>query len=212
MKKGKSKKHKAKKTSSNSDYSAASLSTSSRLSTRDILQIVDQLQMHQHRDSTRKNYYTVWKLFNEFFIRLDVKPSAWEHRLTLFVGYLINSNKKSTVRSYISAIKAVLKMNKIKIQEDQYLLTSLTRACKLKNDTVKNRLPISKSMLSVLLRTAKNHFDVMGQPFLSTLYSTILLTMYLGMFRVSEVTSGAHPVLDRDVHIGKNKKKFLFVL
>ena len=206
------KKHKAKKTSRNSDYSAASLSTSSRLSTRDISQIVDQLQMHQHRDSTRKNYYTVWKLFNEFFIRLDVKPSAWEHHLTLFVGYLINFNKKSTVRSYISAIKAVLKLNKIKIQEDQYLLTSLTQACKLKNDTVKNRLPISKSMLSVLLRTAKNHFDVMGQPFLSTLYSTILLTMYLGMFRVSEVTSGAHPVLARDVHIGKNKNKFLFIL
>ena len=118
-------------------------STSSKLSTREISSIVEELKQHQHWDSTRKNYYAVWRLFNKFFIRLDVKPKNWKDRLTLFVGHLIQQNRQSsTVKNYVSAIKAVLKMNNIKIKEDQYLLSSLTHACKLKNDTFRARLPI----------------------------------------------------------------------
>ena len=79
-------------------------------------QIVDDLRHQQYRDCTKRNYYAVWRVFNQFFIRLDYKPSNWEDRLTLFVGFLIQSNKQSsTVKSYISAIKAVLKENNFKI-------------------------------------------------------------------------------------------------
>ena len=192
---------------------SSSSSTLSCFSTKEISQIVEELQLNQHRSLTRKNYYAVWRLFNQFYIKLDVKPTAWEDRLTLFVGHLIQMERQSqTVKSYISAIKAVLKMHKIKIEEDHYLLSSLTRACQLKNDHLQARLPIHKGMLAILVRDTEEYFCNINQPFLACLFKTLQLTMYYGMFRISEVMTGAHPVLARDVHIGKNKKKFLFIL
>ena len=105
--------------------------------------IVDKLRSQQYRSSTRHNYYVVWKLFNKFFIRLDQKPDTWKDRLTLFVGYLIDNEKQSsTVKSYISAIKAVLREIGIKLNYDQSLILSLTRACRLVNDQIRTRLPI----------------------------------------------------------------------
>ena len=167
--------------------------------------------MNQHRDSTKKNYYLVWKLFNEFFIKLDEKPRSWEDRLTLFVGYLISNNKQSaTVKSYISAVKAVLLMNNIRISEDKFLLSSLVRACRLCNDVVHTRLPIKRGMLAILLDVVQEHFGT--QPFLALLYRTLFSMTYYGLFRVSEVTSRAHPVMARDVQVATNKKKILFIL
>ena len=58
--------------------------------------------------------------FNEFFIRLDEKPDNWEDRILLFSGYLIDNDKKSsTVKSYISAIKAVLRDDNVEVNEDK---------------------------------------------------------------------------------------------
>ena len=139
----------------------------------------------------------------------------WEDRLTLFVGFLVQNNRQSsTVRSYISTMKAVLKENDIDIAEDQYLLSSLTRACRLKNDQIRTRLPIQKGMLAVLLRKLQAIYEDLNQPYLKILYSAMISTMYHGLLRVSEVTAGEHqhPVLAPDVHIGTNKKKFLLIL
>ena len=89
------------------------------------------------------NYYTFWKQFNQFFIKLDHKPLNWSDRLNLFVAYLVNNNQKSTtVKSYISAIKAVLWDVGITINEDGVLLAMLTRACKLCNDQLRAKLPV----------------------------------------------------------------------
>ena len=86
-------------------------------------------------DSTKRNYYSVWKNFNAFFVRLDRKPSTWENCLTLYIAYLIDNQKRSqTIRSYISAIRSVLREDGFVLNEDKFLLASLTRACKLKND------------------------------------------------------------------------------
>ena len=120
--------------------------------------------------------------------------------------------QSSTVKSYISAIKAVLKSNNIRMHENQYLLTAMTRACHLKNDRIKTRMTIQKGMLSVLLRTTNSHFMEINQPFLAILYQALFSTAYFGLFRVSELVTGEHPVLAKDVHIGQNKKKMLFVL
>ena len=189
---------------------------SSRISTADMQSIVENLRIQQHRDSTKNNYYAVWKLFNQFLIHLDKLPKAWEDHLSLFVGYLIHNNKQSsTVQSYISAIKMTLKANSIKILEDSYLLASLTRACKLKNDQVKTRLPIQKGMLSVLLRKVQSHFGsqpYLAQLYLALLYTSLFSTMYFGLFRISEMVSTEHAVKACDVHVGSNKRKFLFVL
>ena len=188
-------------------------SMSSRLSMDEVQNIVENLKHKQHRDMTKRNYYVIWKIFNQFLIHLDRRPVTWEDRLTLFVGYLFHNNRQSfTVHSYISAIKTTLKSNNIDISEDQLLLASLTRACKLKNDCVRTRLPIQKGMLSVILRRTQRYYAEHDQPYLSVLYSAMISTMYFGLFHISEVTSGTHPVLAKDVHIGANKKKFLFVL
>ena len=173
--------------------------------------IVEELKFGRFRKATRKNYYTIWKAFNEFFIKLDRKPETWEERLTLFVGFLIKDNKKSsTIRSYVSGIKAVLKDIDVELNENRFLMTSLTKACKLVNDSVRIRLPISRALLDLILRRISNTLD--QQMFLRTMYLALFSTMYFGLFRIGEMTSGSHPVKACDVHIAHNKKKMMFVL
>ena len=186
---------------------------SSSISTSAIKDIINKLRLGGNRNSTKKNYYTVWRKFNEFFVRLDEKPDSWEERLTLFVGHLIDTNKKSsTIRSYISAVKAVLKDDGVEINENKYLLTSLTRACRYVNDRVRIRLPIRKDLLQLLINKVRQKYLDVNQPYLATLYSTMFCTAYYGMFRIGEVSMGTHPILAKDVHIGENKQKMLFVL
>ena len=195
----------------NSHKSRERSSDTSSISTSDIENIVDRLKGQQHHDSTRQNYYRVWKLFNSFFLRLDVKPLTWDHRIVLFVGYLIDKGKKSTtIRCYLSAIRAVLKTESIEFSEDTYLLNALTRACKLKNDVVSARLPIGRSMLELLLKK----LDVLlaNQPYLLTMYRALFLTTYTGLFRIGEVTASPHALKAKDVGIGKNKDKLRFLL
>ena len=70
--------------------------------------------MEKYRESTKRNYYRVWLIFNRFFIQLDIKPTEWDDCITLFTRYLIDQGKQSsTVKSYISAIKVVLLDNNI---------------------------------------------------------------------------------------------------
>ena len=164
--------------------------------------------------STKNNYYCVWRKFNEFYIKLDSKPTNWEDRIVLYIGYLIQENKQSqTIKSYISALKRVLREDGISLNEDRFLLSALTKACKLKNDRVRFRLPIQKGMVKVLLKAVKKIFLIENnQPYLQKLYAALFSTAYFGLFRVGELTSGTHPVLAKDVHIGRNKKKLLFIL
>ena len=109
------------------DEELQSSSGSSYISASAVQAIVDQLKYQSNRVSTRQNYYAVWWQFNEFFIKLDTKPQSWEDRLVLFVGYLIGGNRKSTtIKSYISAIKKVLREDGVILNQDEYLLRSLT--------------------------------------------------------------------------------------
>ena len=116
------------------------------------------------------------------------------------------------VKSYISAIKAMLQMNNIKINQEQYFLTSVTRACRLKNDQIKARLLIWKGMLRIILDKTDQHMMRANQPYLSLFYCTLFSTAYFGLFRVGELTKSEHQIKARDVHIATNKNKILFVL
>ena len=188
-------------------------STSSMLSTAKISEFVESLRNQRNRSSTRENYYRVWKGFNKFFINLDQKPEFWEDKLTLFVGYLISKNRQSsTIKSYISAIKSVLLENRIKISEDKFLLSSLVRACRLKNDRVGQRFPIERPLLETLVREIKDKCKRLGQLYLSVLYQALFLSAYYGLLRIGETTSGTHPILAPDVQVATNKKKILFIL
>ena len=174
-----------------------------------IEKLIDSLKQNRFRSSTLANYYVIWKKFNEFIIKLDKKPTNWESRITLYAGYLVNNGKKSTtINSYVSAIKGFLLINNIKIKEDRYLLTSLTKACKLVNDKVRTRLPIRKGLLQVLINNVRKYFMKRGQKYLSVLYPAMFATAYYGLLRVGEVSTGSHPVLVDDVHVAINKRKF----
>ena len=84
-------------------------SKASSISSTRIKEIIENLKWSRHRDTTRQNYYNIWGIFNKFLLRLDVKPKNWEDRLIMFAAHLVDEWKKSTtIKSYISAIKAIL--------------------------------------------------------------------------------------------------------
>ena len=100
------------------------------------------------------------------------------------------------------------------INQNKFLLTSLTRACKIKNDKVKTTLPIRKGLMRLLINTVPFLFRT-PQPFLTIMYRAMLCTTYYGLFRIGEIAwtdYSDHTVKVKDVHIGENKNKIMFVL
>ena len=184
----------------------------SSISTASIQSMVDKLKTQGIRNSTRRNYYSVWKQFNLFYIKLDHKPDNWEERVVLFVGYLIEIKRtqSQTGRSYVSAIKKVLWDDGILLNEDRVLINSLTKACKIKNDRIRHRLPIKKPMLHMLLNKLIIHYQ--DQPYLKTMYCALFSTTYYGLFRVGVLTAGTHPVMVNDVRIDDKKELIQLIL
>ena len=144
-------------------------------------------------------------------IRLDKKPTLWENRAALFCAYLIdNGTQSQTVKSYLSAIKSVLKTDGYNWCDNQVLFESLTQACKLINDKVRVRLPIQVNLLEMLLFELQRYYA--GQPYLEHLYKAVFAIMYYGLMRIGEVAQGTHTVKAKDIHIGRNKDKILIIL
>ena len=100
----------------------------------------------------------------------------------------------------------------VKLNYDQTLLTSLTKACRLVNDQIRTRLPIQRDLLGVIIKQVNKYFGDKNQNYLRILYKTLFSTAYFGLFHVGELTTSDHPVLARDVHIGVNKRKIMFIL
>ena len=90
-----------------SSISSSSSSTRYTMFSKEKLErLIDSLKFAQNRESTKRNYLTVWRLFNKFVGPLDVIPWKWEDRLSLC---LINEGvQSSTLKSYISAVKSIL--------------------------------------------------------------------------------------------------------
>ena len=133
---------------------------------------------------------------------------------TLFVAYLIGKNLQSTtIRSYVSAIKVILMNGGMKVNNDQVLLSALTRACHLTNDQVTSRIPIRKDLLGLLLRSIDDLYLTRNpQPYLAAMYKALFATAYYGLFCIGEIAKGVHVVKAVDVHIATNKNKMIFVL
>ena len=150
-------------------------------------------------------------------MRLDKKPKDWEQRVALFCAFLVDSGHRSaTVKSYVSAIKCVLKLDGYKWCDNMVLLDSLTRACRLINDRVFHRLPIHKGLLEILLFEFEHMF--LASPFLEVLYKAVFAMGYYGLMRAGELAfdcgefSSNHAVKAKNVHIGQNKAKVMIVL
>ena len=117
----------------------SSSSADSSISMKDMELILEHLKSQCNRSSTNRNYYSIWKKFNMFVLKLDIKPKTWEQRVSLYGAYLVNQGiQSSTLKSYISAIKCILCTDdhKHKWDDSSILLHTLTRACKIVNDTV----------------------------------------------------------------------------
>ena len=190
---------------------SSSRSEASTLSSSIIYNPMLQLSTNTNRNTTKNAYYQAWTRFNNFLIRFDRHPETWEDRLLLYVTHLIQEGLKSTtIKSYISGIKYILSVDGYKWNEDRALLNSLTKVCKLQNDVVTTRLPISLGLLEIILFEVPRVMPT--QPYLVILYRALFALAYHGLFRIGELTSGDHPIKAKDVHMALNKNKILIVL
>ena len=129
----------------------------------------------------------------------------------LFIGHLIQNNIKSnTINSYILAIKKILQEDGIEVNENRSLLTSLTCACKLKNNQLIVRLPIHQNLIQGINRKLLKIFD--KQPYLCKMYRAVFNCAYFGMFRIGKIAQSMHSMKARDVHIATNKPKLRIIL
>ena len=191
--------------------SASTSSRSSRISTSHMAQILHTLQTTKNRNNTRQTYFRIWRSFNDFVIRLDIKPNSWEERTSLFLAYLIeNGAQSATIKTYKSAIKCILCEDNYAWDENKILITALTKACKLKNDVFHTRLPIKIRLLELMLYEIQRIY--VKQPYLDILYKTIFALSYYGMLRIGEVTASEHVIKAKNIHVAQNKQKILLVL
>ena len=190
--------------------SSTSLNTS-RLSVDYIRTVMEKLKNKQTRESTTANYLNIWRKFNNFVIRLDKRQTSWEDCVVLYGTYLVEmGTQSSTIKSYFSAIKHILRTDGYDWNDDKAMLTTITKSCKLINDTVQLRLPISRGLLDLILYELERLLN--GQPYLLIMYKAIFALAYYGLMRIGELTQGNHPILAKDIHIASNKDKILLVL
>ena len=196
-----------------SDRISSTSSTSSRISTQHISQILEKLKSTQTRNSTSATYLSVWRHLNRFIISLDTRENlSWEDKTALFGAYLVDGGiQSSTLKSYFSAIKHVLKVDGYPWDDSKVLLSSLVRKCQFVNDKLKVRLPIQKRLLEVLLFEIERQFGA-TQPYLECMYKAIFCVAYYGMLRVGEMSASPHVIKACHVHVGNNKDKILLLL
>ena len=178
----------------------------SRISSDDMRRILERLKCTQIRNSTKRNYQSVWKKFNEFMVKLDNWPVFWEDRVSLFGAYLVEQGiQSSTLRSYVSAIKHTLQLDGFKWVDDKVLLSVLVCASRMVNDTLMVHLPIHLGLLELLLFELERLYDT--QPYLCVLYQAAFSLAYYGL-----ITQSPHVCKASDVHISANKNKLLIIL
>ena len=70
-------------------------SFSSKISTDSMIGILNRLKCQSTRGTTAKKYLNIWRLFNNFVIKLDYRPPTWEERISLFAAYIIDRGVQS---------------------------------------------------------------------------------------------------------------------
>ena len=199
----------------NSNSTSDSASHSSRLSAKYIQGVLQELCTKTTRATTAKVYHRVWTNFNKFLIKLDSRPNLWENRAALFCAHLVESGRQSaTVKSYVSVIKKILTNDGYHWDDKIILMQSITKACHIKNDKVRTRLPIRIGMLELMLFELQRVIAG-NQPYLVLLYRTVFILAYYGLMHIWEPTCGdeaSHYVRAKDVHVAENKNKILVIL
>ena len=132
----------------------------------------------------------------------------------LFRTHLVNEGyQSSTIKSYFSAIKHILKVDGYLWRDDKVLLATITKSCRLLNDKVKIKLPIKMGLPDAIMFELERSFGgSQPQPYLKIMYKAAFALAYYRLMRIGELASGSHPVLAKDVQIAHNKDKILLVL
>ena len=192
----------------------SSASTSGKLSTSWLYEVRDSLMNKNVRNSTKINYQGIWRNFNEFIIKLDYAPELWEERVSLYCAFLIEYTdiQSSTIKSYISAIKAKLYGIGYNWNDKLIWLAALTRACKLKNDCITTRLPISADLLELLLFEIERKYNSDEKAYERSIYLTAFLVAYYGLMRIGEYTKSPHALRAVNVHEAQNKRQYTIFL
>ena len=187
---------------------------SSKVSINYVTNVLERLQNRQTRESTTKNYLSIWRHLNKFIISLDsCENLSWEEKTALFGAFLVDRGVQSTtLKSYFSAIKHILHLDGYQWNDNKALLSSLVRGCRLENDRVKVRLPIHKSLLEALLFELERYYYDNPQPYLECMFKALFCLAYYDMLRVGELTYSPHVVKACNIHVGGNKDKILVVL
>ena len=166
---------------SSCDSEATLSADSSRVSAQEMEEIIEKLELKAYQDPTWQNYYTIWCLFNKFVISLNRKPNNWEDRLVLFIAKCVSNGRASAIiRSYASAVKAVLRTEGVFLDSYIYKLKVLAKVCRLSNDRLKIRLPIKKGLFGLILDKVEILFET--QPYLTKLYKAIFASVIMACY------------------------------
>ena len=141
-------------------------------------------------------------------------PNHGEEKVALYCGYLtkIKGVQSCTLKTYISAIKAVLIEDGYDWSQEKAALSSLIKSCKMKNDRLKNHLPIWRSLLELMMFQLEKYFRKRNQLYLKFLYKTAFILAYYGLLRVGEITHGNHTIKAKDVHKSNDRNKLMLIL
>ena len=140
------------KTNKKRKKSTISNSGSSKISTAELTLVLDDLKNHSIQQGMKENYHLIWQNFNRFVIQLDRIPSTWEEKTSLYCAFLVTEGRQSaTIKSYVSAIKHKLTTDGYIWNDKLVLLSTITKACKLKNDIVLTRLPIGEKLVDIII-------------------------------------------------------------
>ena len=90
---------------------------------------------------------------NKFLNKLDFVPESWEERVSYFCAHLIDVHgiQSTTLKSYVSAIKHILKVKEYEWNDGKVYLDVLVRSCKLINDHQTIQLPIQFKLFELIL-------------------------------------------------------------
>ncbi len=100
----------------------------------------------------RQLYKRGYRCFINAVEKLLPQPNTWEDRILYFVGAMAEEGKSScTISSYLSGVRFWLRMQKIRLDEDHYILCLLLRGAK-KRDVRRIRLPITYKMLGQICK------------------------------------------------------------
>ena len=104
----------------------------------------------------------------------------------------------------------MLKNDNYNWNDNILMLQTITRGCRIINDTFKERLLIKRHLLEVMLFELGHVFST--QNYLLVTYRALFALAYYGLFRIGELAKGDHPIKACDVHIAQNKMKILIYL